>query len=371
MSVYIQSANQISAQKPLSDEWFEHPVFYDEIRVPTLDPDFKEHFPPLEARRMSALLKRAVMISRMTLKDASVEMPDAIISGTGLGCIENTEKFLWSIMENDEKFLQPTFFMQSTHNILSATVAMKLKCHGYNNTFVHRGTSFENALLDALMQFEQQRIRTALVGGYDELTNDYFKFFERIGIWNFMNGPLPKQKCFAGEAAVGMLLGTDRNEHTICEICDVELMYKPTNDQLRKKLDVILAKAGCGLSDVDAVLTGLNTHPENDKVYNDVIAQLFNDRPIMQYKHLFGESFSSSALAVYVAATCLRKNRIPSILLTDRCRTSDGANSLDECTIHSESAENKDGAKSVKRILVYNHYRNKSHSFILLSSCSN
>jgi 3-oxoacyl-(acyl-carrier-protein) synthase len=351
----------------LSDEWFDRPIFYDEIRVPTIDPDFKGYFSPMEARRKCVLLKRAVMTSRLTLEEASVEMPDAIISGTGLGCIENTEKFLWSIMENDEKFLQPTFFIQSTHNILSSSVAIELKCHGYNNTFVHRGTSFENALLDAFMQFEQKRIKTALVGGYDELTNDYFKFFERVGIWNFVAGLSPKQKCFAGDAAVSMLLSTEGNGDTICEISDVELMYKPTYDRLRKKLDVLLAKAGCGWSEIDAVLTGLNTHPANDKVYNDVIMQLFNNCPVLQYKHLFGESFSSSALAVYVAATCLRRNRIPSFLRADNLSYS-GATRREA---DSGAAENKGDIKGIKRILIYNHYRNTSHSFILLSSCSN
>ncbi|MDR0574998.1 MAG: beta-ketoacyl synthase chain length factor [Tannerella sp.] len=349
MSVYIQSANQISAQKPLSDEWFDHPVYYENKRVPTIDPDFSGHFSPLVARRMCVLLKRAVILSRLALKDASVEMPDAIISGTGLGCIENTEKFLHAIMENDEKFLQPTCFMQSTHNILSSTVAIDMKCHGYNNTYVHRGASFESALLDAVMQFEQKRVQHVLVGGYDELTDDYYKFFDRIGIWDFVPASSPKKKCFAGEAAFGMLLGATKDEHTICEINDVELMHKPTPEQMRQTLDRVLAKAGCGLSDIDAVLTGLSTHVENDRVYHDVTARFFRDHPIMQYKHLFGESFSSSAMGVYVAMTCLRNGYAPSFLLS------------------KESADIKD----VKRILVYNHYRNKSHSFILLSVCSN
>ncbi|MDR2917260.1 MAG: beta-ketoacyl synthase chain length factor [Tannerella sp.] len=349
MPVYIQSTNQISAQKPLSDEWFDHPVYYEDQRMPTINPDFTGHFPPLVSRRMCVLLKRAVIMSRLALKDASVEMPDAIISGTGLGCIENTEKFLHAIMENDEKFLQPTYFMQSTHNILSSTIAIDMKCHGYNNTYVHRGASFENALLDAVMQFEQKRVQNVLVGGYDELTDDYYQFFDRIGIWDFVPESSPKKKCFASEAAVSMLLGATKNKHTICEINDVGLMHKPTSEQMRQTLDAVLAKAGCGLSDIDAVLTGLSTHAENDRVYHDVIARFFKDHPIMQYKHLFGESFSSSAIGVYVATTCLRNGRVPSFLLSDK----------------------EVDLKGVKRILVYNHYRNKSHSFILLSSCSN
>ena len=355
--MYIQSANQISVQKPLSDEWFDDPVFYEDNRVPTIDPDYKEHFPPLVARRMCLLLKRAVLMSRLTLKQASVEMPDAIISGTGLGCIDNTEKFIYAIMENEEKFLQPTFFMQSTHNIISSTIAIDLKCHGYNNTFVHRWASFENALLDALMQFGQERVQTALVGGYDELTNDYYKFFDRLGLWDFASDSSSLRKCFAGEASVNMLLSAIKNENTICEISDVELLYRPTHEQIDRTLNIMLEKAGCGLSDIDAVMTGLSTHTDNDKVYFDIIANHFSDRPILYYKHLFGESFSASAIGTYAAMTCLRKGRIPSFMLAD-------VNS-----ISCKKEANASDIKEVKRILVYNHHNNKPHSFILLSSC--
>ena len=417
MSVYIQSANQISVQKPLSDEWFDNPILYDAPRVSTINPDFAPYFSSLSSRRMCMLLKRAVLLSRLTLQEVSVEMPDAIISGTGLGCIDNTEKFLYSIRENSEQFLQPTFFMQSTHNILSSTIAIDLKCHGYNNTFVHRGASFENVLLDAILQMEQERAQTVLVGGYDELTNDYYQFFNRIGVWDFASATSPssltssaspasytsvaspalpaspascttpasltsvelsasptssapvassavsasapsaspsspvspKKRCFAGEAAVSMLLSNSRNNLTVCEINDVELMHKPTNGQMQESLDILLSKAGCTLSDIDAVLTGLNTHIVYDKVYRDAIDHLFRNIPVLQYKHLFGESFSSSALAVYVAQTCLRKGYAPAILSTD----------------------NDKDINDIQRILVYNHYRNKTHSFILLSSCSN
>ena len=367
--MYIQSANQISVQKPLSDEWFDNPVFYQDRRVSTIDPDYKEQFPPMVARRMCVLLKRAVMMSRLTLKEASVEMPDAIISGTGLGCIDNTEKFIYAIMDNEEKFLQPTFFMQSTHNIISSTIAIDMKCHGYNNTFVHRWTSFENALLDALMQLGQKHIQTALVGGYDELTDDYYKFFDRLGLWDFAEGLPSEKKGFAGEASVSMLLTATKNEQTICEISDVALLYSPTHEQINRTLDIMLEKAGCGLSDIDAVMTGLSTHTENDKVYYDVIENHFGDRPILWYKHLFGESFSASAIGTYAAMTCLRKGRVPSFMLADIASMKaavTGIGSPDAGVSNSDAPADISG---VKRILVYNHHNNKPHSFILLSSC--
>ena len=53
-------------------------------------------------------------------------MPDAIITGTGLGCLEDTEKFLTAMVTNKEEFLTPTSFIQSTHNTVSAQIALLL-----------------------------------------------------------------------------------------------------------------------------------------------------------------------------------------------------------------------------------------------------
>jgi 3-oxoacyl-(acyl-carrier-protein) synthase len=349
MSVYIQSANQISAQPPLSDAWFESPVYHEGTRIATLDPNFTAYFSPIQSRRMCNLLKRALVTARVTLKEASVEMPDAIISGTGLGCIDNTETFLHSIMENGEQFLQPTFFMQSTHNIISSLIAIDLKCHGYNNTYVHRAVSFEHALLDAFLQFRQHQIRTALVGGYDELTDDYYIFLGRLGLWDFTHkeATSPKRRCFAGESAVSMLLSAGRNEQTLCELNGVEIMYRPTETQMRQTLDALLAKAGCSLADIDAVMVGIDNNTHNDSVYESVVPRLFANCPVMQYKHLFGQSFTASALGLYAAVTCLRRQSVPAHLLVDGDKP-----------LHS-----------VKRILSYNHYNNKSHTFTLLSRC--
>ena len=71
--VYIKALSQISLCQP--------------------DPDYAGMFSVMEARRLSRLMKRALAVSRQTLDQAGVAMPDAVITGTGLGCIENTEFF--------------------------------------------------------------------------------------------------------------------------------------------------------------------------------------------------------------------------------------------------------------------------------------
>ena len=339
--LYIRSARQISAQQPLTDDWFDHPIIHrNTTAVHSLDPDFSEHISPLVSRRMCTLLRRVVVLSRLTLRDAGLEQPDAIISGTGLGCIQNTEHFLHAIREGGEQCLQPTAFMQSTHNILSATIAIDLKCHAYNTTYVHRSASFENALLDAQLRLRAGHIHNALVGGFDEITDDYLRFFRRIGLWQFTDG-------FAADAAVSFLLTPRPDAHTLCRLDDTEHLYRPTPDQLREALHALLTANDCSLDDIDAILIGLNTNPRNDQPYLDAAAWLYPGRPLIRYKHLFGESFSASALAHYVAATCLRRGHVPPHLRLDH-----GSAPL-----------------PVRRILIHNHSFGKVHTFTLLSAC--
>jgi 3-oxoacyl-[acyl-carrier-protein] synthase II len=167
MGVYIQGLGNISIQNTFGQTGFPQPVCYKDPYVRCIDPDFKNFISAIDARRMSKLIKRAIITAKAAIADSEIEMPDAIISGTGLGSIDDTEKFLNAMIDNNEKFLQPTYFIQSTHNTISSQIAINLKCYGHNNTFVHGGISFECALAEALMLFKDKRINSALVGGYD------------------------------------------------------------------------------------------------------------------------------------------------------------------------------------------------------------
>lgn len=167
---YVNSIAQVSCQKPLSDEWFDSPCIYGDKYVRAQEPDTKGLIVPAEARRMSKILKRTVCTAITALNESDIKQPDAIITGTGMGCMENSEKFLIDLSRFGEQCLKPTLFMQSTHNTISSLIAIILKCHGYNNTYSHKGISFESSLFDAWIQIKSGMIRNALVGAHDEVT---------------------------------------------------------------------------------------------------------------------------------------------------------------------------------------------------------
>lgn len=297
--IYINAAQQVSMQRPLSDSWLDSPVDYphDGGCQAALDPDFKAFLAPMEARRMGRLLKRAVAVSDTVLAEASVSDPDAILTATGLECVENTEAFLNALCEEGEDVMMPTAFMQSTHNTIGSLLAIRRKCHGYNSTYAHKGVSFESALLDAVVQLRLGAVSNALVGAFDEMTPTYFGFLAKTG---FVGQPGMVR---ASDSAVAMVLSAVPAEKALCELMDVRLMYRPAAGKVASYI--------MGQERVDAIVAGINGSEKNDKIYEEIASA--TGLPVMGYKHLFGENYGASAAGVYAAARCLHSGRFASL----------------------------------------------------------
>lgn len=353
MSIYIQAAAQISSQEPLSDAWFTNPKRYTERHVRSIDPDYKDFISPIEARRMGKILKRALATSWTVVRKTGIEQPDAIITGTGLGCIENTEKFLSAMVRDKEMYLQPSFFMQSTHNTISSQIALHLKCNKYNSTYTQQGISFESGLFDTYLQFKLGKINTALVAGHDEMTPEYFILLDKINYWKKgkVNETILRKSdsigSFAGESSSCFLLENKKTAQSICELKAVDLFFNPTQQRIKQAIEDMLLKNNLKINDINIVMTGISGDCNNDRVYRENIFPLFSATPIAWYKHIFGESFTACGLGMYTAMLALQANKLPVDYLYNKISPIEG----------------------IKNILIYNHFKNKNHSLILLSSC--
>lgn len=302
---YVLSAVQVSCQAPLSEEWIQSPVAYEQDYARAMEPDTREFIVPSEARRMSKILKRTVSTSISALNKSGIQQPDAIVTGTGMGCMENSEKFLMDLSKFGENCLKPTLFMQSTHNTISSLIGIILKCHGYNNTYSHKGLSFESALLDAWLQIKSGEIRNALVGSHDEVT----PLMALI-----LNQTHPDYRFISESSVSAVLAGQASCDDALCEVEDVKILYKPTQEELA---------AACAVGPDTALMMGVNGMEANDAPYLNLLNALDTHAPLMHYKHLFGENFSSPAIAFYASVMVLAKGEIPQpLLLKPGCDTS-------------------------------------------------
>jgi hypothetical protein len=257
---------------------------------------------------MSRLLKMGVTAAGISLQDAGVEKPDAIITGTGLGMMEETEKFLNSMIENQERLLNPTAFIQSTHNTVGASIAVMLGCNNYNLTYVHGPVSFENALLDCLMWLEERPSDNVLLGGIEEITEDHFKVIDTFDLWKkeevdslniFEDG---RPGTLAGEGATFFTLSKTPGDRSYARIDGLSVQFNPDGDEiLEDHINSFLGSKGLRIEDMDLVILGRNGDPASDGVYANA-GDLLSGIPQAVYKHLCGEHYLSSSFALWLGA---------------------------------------------------------------------
>ena len=196
--------SKVGSRAPIEEVRSKRPVYVKAISTLAANQTndrVKEFVAPMEARRMCKLLKAALVTSLSALREAGVDTPDAIITETTLGMLENSEKFLLQMCQEGEQCLGPTLFMQSTHNTIGGMLGIKTKAHGYNITFTQRDHSLRAALLDALLQFELTDAETILVGCHDEATELFSSLIRRLtGV------EIP-----VGQSSVSVVLSTNPN----------------------------------------------------------------------------------------------------------------------------------------------------------------
>ena len=349
---YINGVGSISAQKTYEADFLEEVTENDAANVLyAIQPSYKEVIPPAAIRRMAKGVKMGIYASNQALQEAKVEVPDAIITGTGMGCAEDSDKFLKAILDNNEQFLTPTSFIQSTHNTVGAKIALGLQCKGYNFTYVNGAVSFESALLDAKLQLEYEEANTILVGGIDETTQHTLDIYEMVNIikreedkpFSVLNSK--SNGVVFSEGASFFVLEAKPKESSYAVFKDITLFNYLSQDEVLGFITQFLASNNLTAEDIDVLVLGNNGDASFDNYYS-MAESVFDNAAKVYYKHLSGEYNTASAFGLWVAAKILKTQHIP-------------------------QAVKKNAITKAKYnyVLLYNQYRGKDHSLILLKQC--
>ncbi|WP_143307880.1 beta-ketoacyl synthase N-terminal-like domain-containing protein [Chitinophaga vietnamensis] len=354
MNIYINGSGCISAQDtaqigPLLATVKE----YDQVRLPVIDPDYKQWVDIKQIRRMSHIVKMGVGAASLSLEEAGITMPDAIITGTAYGCLDDTGVFLTKMVNQQEEMLTPTAFIQSTHNTVAGQIALLLGCNAYNNTFVHRGFSFENALLDATMILKEGAAKNILAGGLDEITDYSHTILSRFGLYKkepvktmeLLNSPT--RGTIAGEGAAFFILSSEKGSHAAAELAGVSTLYKPLwEGEVIGHVVKFLEENNCSLNDIDLLLTGRNGDIDQDEFYEEIAAALFPDHPEACFKHLCGEYPTAASFGMWMANRIIAEQDVPAAAM-----------------FYGQAPAN------IRTVLLYNHHQGTHHSLVLLRAC--
>ena len=176
------------------------------------------------------------------------------------------------------------------------------------------------------MQLQLGRIHTAVVGGQDEMTPQYFGLLCKTG---YLGNPGQ----VAGETAVSLMLDTEPKGDALCKLVLVRRCYRPTQETFAHVANEIGA--------VDAIVL-----PHLSMASSPIIALFASPKQpcLLQYKNIFGESYSASGLGVYATAQVLHHQQLPEAMLLPGSAL----------------------PQRLDRILVINQSGGKDYTFILL-----
>ena len=347
--IYINGISSISAQNL---DFEENPVSYHKTIFPAISPNYKEFIKPMALRRMSKAIKMGITSAKVALNEAKIVNPDAIITGTGEGCKQDTERFLENLIDQDEELLSPTSFIQSTHNTIGGQIALNLGCKNYNVTYTQNSASLESALLDAEMQLlEISEKKSVLVGGVDELSEKITQFraldgqLKSIDIHNLDLLKEDSPGTITSEGSHFFTLSTEKNNKSYAEFRVVSIKNSIQPEKINDEVEIFLNRNNINAAAIDVVILGNNGDNRCDHYYKNLQQNLFKNTAQLAYKHLVGDYDTVSGFAIYSACKILKSGRIPSLMQLN-CST----------------------PKELKNILIYNQYLGRDHSLILLSA---
>jgi 3-oxoacyl-[acyl-carrier-protein] synthase II len=272
------------------------PVISEGNRLKAMEPDYGQYLDAKQLRRASRIVRMGVAAALHCLREAGQTLPDAIVTGTAYGCLEDTGIFLERLIRQQEEMLSPTSFIQSTHNTVGAQIALLLQCTGYNNTFVHRGFSFESALLDAMLLLAEEEAATVLAGGVDEITTVSHILLQRFGLGR--HTPV-------GEGAFFFLLAGEPSDNDWARLDGLHTFYGPLpEDGFGSLITEFLAARSLSLADIDHVLLGTAERPA-----------FFAASRCMAFKSFCGDYPTASSFALGWAASEVKAKRAGKVLV--------------------------------------------------------
>lgn len=352
-AMYIKAASCISPQHSYGEEKLLEPLMSSDTgMLHVVEQDYRKYISPVAIRRMSKLLKMSITAGMQCLADAGVQ-PDAIITGTGRGSVSDMEHFLSDMIALKEEALNPTYFIQSTYNSVNGWLALQTKCTKYNETFVHRGLSFELALLDAQLTLDEaNEAQNILAGGFDEMTDYYHVVKDKIGYWkkeqidslellqhNDTSGTI------GGEGASFFVLSNERG-NAAAAVAALKVLHKPSAAEMQQAIKELLEQNGLGVKDIDVVLSGMNGDAKQKELFEAATGMFGDDTSVCAYKHLCGDFDTASGFGLWLANYIISERNIPSVAIQ------------------------REGAHcAIDKLLVVNHTITGDASLILLSSC--
>lgn len=141
--------------------------------------DDKPFVSPMNARRMTKMVRQLVAVATKALRAADIETPDAIVLGTQWGAMVPSVAILEQMLDEHEQSMSPSLFMNAANNTMAGTIARLFHCQGYNITVMGNEDCFARAQEHARLLLRQGQYKSVLVCSFDEKADGWQNLLEK------------------------------------------------------------------------------------------------------------------------------------------------------------------------------------------------
>ncbi len=285
--MYIIGTSSISHQPTFKNRRFSSSLIELNPSSTLIHPNYSDFIPKMQRRRMSDVLKMSITCATDALFQSKVELPEAIIVGTCMGCPVFTKNFLDKINNSEGKALSPTSFIVSTHNTIAGQISLFQRNFNYNMTHTQGSLSFEQALIDGIMCLEEGK-RNVLVGAADEEVSEIYNTEERLN----------RQDLITTSGTSFFMLSSEKKIGSNIELIGVESIGF-VKDFAESILSFLEAK-NVRSDTVDLVLF-CSSNPKTVRILNN----LFMAQKLLDYEKFSGTYLTNSGFAMNLAEDIL------------------------------------------------------------------
>jgi 3-oxoacyl-[acyl-carrier-protein] synthase II len=287
-------------------------------------------------RLICSAAKLAIDDSRLAITEENTHSTGVSI-GTTFGSLHSISQFDRSGLIDGPRLVNPSHFPNTVINSPASQVSIRFKIKGFNTTISTGFCASLDAVSYAADFIKLNRAQVVLAGGVEELCEETFLGFHKLGCLSGTDGSVPlccpfdarRNGVILSEGAAVLVLedeehASQRGATVLATVLGYGNAFDPatnfsfsqTGQGLKNAIAQALHDALLKPEDIDTICACANSTTGLDRMETNVIKDVFGKSaymiPVSSIKSMVGESFSASgALSLAAAVGAIQNGFIP------------------------------------------------------------
>ncbi len=290
-------------------------------------------------RTLDRSTKLLCSAAKLALDDAGLEITGnnshaiGVSVGSTFGSLRSIAEFDREGLTEGPRYVNPSFFPNTVLNSPASNVSIRFGIKGFNTTISTGFCASLDAIIYASDFIQLGRTEVVLAGGVEELCEETFLLFHKLGFMSGVNGTIPISCPFDARrngfilSEGSAILVLESREHALkrgarilARISGYGNSFEPpggtmfgTGRGLRNAINSALMDSLQESNEIDYICAGANSSRELDIIETQVIQDVFrNNTLISAVKSMIGETFSAAgAMALSASIGGIIKKFIP------------------------------------------------------------